>query len=183
MVHRSLTSRHNLAVANEAVGRDQNMSIKLGGLAFYFFGGARAIGDALRRGTATAKRFTPSFFSMVAVATVVWVARADNAFAQEIALTPLQASEVARGYRTEALKLKTVVNEKKETIGRVSDFILGKDGNIYAVLAIGDFTGLSGQLIAVPFRSLKLEDVSGSIVLPGASRSALEKLPVFITGQ
>jgi hypothetical protein len=105
----------------------------------------------------------------------------DRAAAQEVALTPLEATEVARGYRAEALKLKPVVNDKNETIGRINDFIFGKDGNIYAVLAVGDVVG--GHLIAIPFRSLKLDDPSGYVVLPGASRAALEKLPVFVSNK
>jgi PRC-barrel domain len=60
-----------------------------------------------------------------------------------------------------ALELKQVVNEKGETIGRINDFIFGKDGNNYVVLAVGDFTGLNGELIAIPFNSLKLDDPSG----------------------
>ena len=111
---------------------------------------------------------------------VLWI---DRAPADEIALTPLQATEIARGYRAEKLKLKPVVNEKNETLGRITDFIFSRDGNIYVVLAVGDFTGLSGHLVAVPFRSLKLDDPSGNIVLPGASRTALEKLPVFLSNR
>src|SRR6202051_5179085 len=111
------------------------------------------------------------------VAPSPWI---EHAKAQEIGLTPIQSSEVARGYRAGALELKQVVNDKGEPIGRVNDFIFGKDGNVYVVLAVGDFTGLSGHLIAIPFRSLKLDDPSGYIVLPGASRAALEKLPVYI---
>jgi hypothetical protein len=73
-----------------------------------------------------------------------------------------------------ALELKSVVNDKGEIIGRIDDFILGRDnGPVFAVLAVGDF-------VAVPFRSLKLDDPSGNIVLPGASRAALKKLPVFL---
>jgi hypothetical protein len=43
--------------------------------------------------------------------------------------------------------------------------------------------GLSGQVIAIPFRSLKLNDSSGYNVLPGASRAALETLPVFVNNK
>ena len=116
----------------------------------------------------------------VVLATVVLSLWIDHAAAQEVGLTPLETTEVAKGYRAETLRLKQVVNEKNETIGRINDFIFGKDGNIYAVLAVGDFTGLSGHLIAIPFRSLKLDDPSGYVVLPGANRAALEKLPVFM---
>ena len=76
---------------------------------------------------------------------------------------------------------ETCCQRKNETIGRINDFIFGKDGNTYAILAVGDFTGLGGHLIAVPFRNLRLDDPSGYVVLPGASRSALEKLPVFVS--
>jgi len=120
--------------------------------------------------------FLPAVF-LTAVVLSLWVHHAQG---QEVALTPMETKEVARGYRAEALKIKPVVNDKNETIGRINDFIFGKDGNIYAVLAVGDFTGLSGHLIAIPFRSLKLDDPSGYVVLPGANRAALEKLPVFM---
>src|SRR5882672_776060 len=122
-----------------------------------------------------------SFLPAVIFTTVVLYVWIGHTAAQEVALTPLQATEVARGYRAETLKLKPVVNDKNETIGRINDFIFGKDGNTYAILAVGDFTGLGGHLIAVPFRNLKLDDPSGYVVLPGASRSALEKLPVFVS--
>jgi hypothetical protein len=117
---------------------------------------------------------------LAAVFLSLWI---DRVLAQEVALTPMQATEVARGYRAQTLKLKPVVNDKNETIGRINDFIFGKDGNIYVVLAVGDFTGVGDHLIAIPFRSLKLDDPSGDIVLPGASRAALEKLPVFLGSQ
>jgi hypothetical protein len=117
---------------------------------------------------------------LTAVVPSPWI---DRAAGQEVALTPLQATEVARGYRAEALKLKPVVNDKNESIGRINDFIFGKDGNIYAVLGIGDFVGVGGHVVAIPFRSLKLDDPSGYVVLPGASRAALEKLPVFVSNR
>ena len=120
-----------------------------------------------------------AFSPAVILATVVLSLWIDHAAGQEIGLTPLETTEVAKGYRAEALKVKPVVNEKNETIGRINDFIFGKDGNIYVVLAVGDFTGLSGHLIAIPFRSLKLDDPSGYLVLPGASAAALDELPVF----
>jgi len=124
-----------------------------------------------------------SFRPAVILATVVLSLWNDRALAQEVALTPMQATEVARGYRAETLKLKPVVNDKNETIERINDFIFGKDGNIYVVLAVGDFTGVGGHLIAIPFRSLKLDDPSGDIVLPGVSRAALEKLAVFLSNR
>ena len=127
-----------------------------------------------------------SLFSLlpaVILTTVIFSVWTDHASGQEVALTPMQATELAKGYRAEALKLKPVVNDKNDTIGRITDFIFGKDGNIYVVLAVGDFTGVGGHLIAIPFRSFKLDDPGGDIVLPGASRAALEKLPVFLSNR
>jgi PRC-barrel domain protein len=121
-----------------------------------------------------------SLVSAVIFTTVVLSVRIDRGAAQEIGLTLMETTEVARGYRAETLKLKPVVNDKNETLGRINDFVFGRDGNIYVVLAAGDFTGLSGHLVAIPFRSLKLDDPSSYIVLPGATRAALEKLPVYV---
>ena len=105
---------------------------------------------------------------------------ADRATAQEVGLAPLDVKEVARGYRAEALKLKPIANEKSQVLGKISDFIFSKDGsNIFVVLAVDDFPGPGSHLIAIPFRSLKLDDPSGYLVLPGASAAALDKLPVF----
>jgi hypothetical protein len=129
------------------------------------------------------KRPRFAFVPLIVLTTVVLFLWSDHAAAQEVGLTPLEATEVARGYRAETLKLKPVVNEKNETIGRISDFIFGKDGSIFVVLSVGDFTGLSGHIVAIPFRNLKLDNPSGDIVLPGASRAALEKLPVFVSNR
>ena len=112
---------------------------------------------------------------------VVLLLPASPASVQEVALVAPDAKEVAKGYRAEELKLRSVVNDKGEIIGRIDDFIFGRDnGPIFAVLKVGDFVGLEGELVAVPFRNLKLDDSSGQIVLPGASRTALQKLPVFL---
>ena len=124
-----------------------------------------------------------SLVSAVIFTTVVLSVRIDRGAAQEIGLTLMEATEVARGYRAETLKLKPVVNDKNETLGRINDFVFGRDDNIYVVLAVGDFTGLSGHLVAIPFRSLKLDDPSSYIVLPGATRAALEKLPVYVNNR
>jgi hypothetical protein len=118
--------------------------------------------------------------SVLALA-VVFFLPPSPASAQEVTLVAPDAKEVAKGYRAEELKLRLVVNDKEEIIGRIDDFIFGRDnGPIFAVLKVGDFVGLEGELVAVPFRSLKLDDSSGKIVLPGASRAALQKLPVFL---
>jgi hypothetical protein len=104
-----------------------------------------------------------------------------RALPQKVGLATLDTKEVAIRIPRRHTKAKPVVNEKGETIGLIDDFILGRgDCNVFAILGVGDFIGSVGHLVAVPFHSLKLDDPSGSIVLPGASRAALQKLPVFL---
>ncbi len=119
--------------------------------------------------------------SVLALAVILFVLMPSRASAQEVTLVAPDAKEVAKGYRADDLKLRSVVNDKGEVIGRIDDFIFGRDnGPVFVVLSVGDFVGLGGELVAVPFKSLKLDDSSGKIVLPGASLAALRKLPVFL---
>jgi hypothetical protein len=124
-------------------------------------------------------RFRVSLLPAVLIMTALLLGM-DRVAAQEVGLAPLDVKEVARGYRAEALKLKPVANEKSQVLGKISDFVFSKDGsNIFVVLAVDDFPGPGSHLIAIPFRSIKLDDPSGYLVLPGASAAALDKLPVF----
>ena len=63
-----------------------------------------------------------SFLPAVVLTTVVLSSWTGHGAAQEIALSPLQATEVAKGYRADALKLMPVVNDKNDPIGRVQRF-------------------------------------------------------------
>lgn len=98
---------------------------------------------------------------------------------QPVELAVVDVKVVEKGYRASKLKDKTVVNEKGERIGKVDDIIIGKDGKIFAVLEVGGFLGVGDKLVAVPYESLNLEGKDGRVVLAGASREALKKLPVF----
>ena len=127
------------------------------------------------------RRLRLNRYSTMALAGVLLALAPAAASAQEVALVAPDAKEIARGYRADELKLKSVTNDKGDTIGQINDFIFGRDnGPVYAVLSVGDFDGLNGELVAVPFKSLKLNDSSGKIVVPGASLAALRKLPVFL---
>ena len=118
---------------------------------------------------------------LLAVSAVVMLSKPiDRAAAQEIGLTPLEATEVAQGYSADALKIRPVVNDKHDKIGRINDFIFGKDGNIYVVVAVDDSTGLLGHFVAIPLRRFKLDDSPDYALLPGVSRTALAKLPVYL---
>ncbi len=57
--------------------------------------------------------------------------------------------------------MKTIVNDKNETIGKINDFI-------------------KERICLAAFNGLKLDDSRGFIVLPGANSAALEKPPVYL---
>jgi sporulation protein YlmC with PRC-barrel domain len=127
------------------------------------------------------RRIRTASNSALALAGVLLALTPAAGSAQEVTLVALDAKEVAKGYRADELKLRSVVNDKGEIIGHIDDFIFGRDnGPVFVVLKVGDFVGLSGELVAVPFKSLKLDDSSGKVVLPGANLEALRKLPVFL---
>ena len=98
---------------------------------------------------------------------------------QPVELAIVDVKVVERGYRASKLKDKAVVNDQNERIGELDDIIIGKDGRSYAVLQVGGFLGVGRKLVAVPYQSLQLDDRGDKVVLPGANREALRKLPVF----
>lgn len=103
-----------------------------------------------------------------AVAVVLCCLPGQYSTAQPVVLVTLDVNEVANGYPAETLKMKTIVNDKNETIGKINDFIFSKDGRIFAVLSVGDFIGAGPRLVAVPFqqfeagRFARLHRASGS---------------------
>src|SRR5512132_1527558 len=101
---------------------------------------------------------------------------------QAVELVVVDVTTVAKGYRTSKLTGSNVVNDHDEKIGTIDDIIIGRDRVLFAVLQVGGFLGLGGRLVAVPYQSLVLDDPGGKIVLPGASRDEIKKLPEFTYG-
>jgi sporulation protein YlmC with PRC-barrel domain len=102
-----------------------------------------------------------------------------SVLSQAVELVVVDVKAVAEGYRASKLTGQDVVNDQDEEIGTIDDFIIGQDKALFAILEVGGFLGLGGHLVAVPFASLKLDDMGRKIVLPGASKAKLEKLPLF----
>lgn len=77
----------------------------------------------------------------------------------EVGLVALDVEEVAKSFSGNAVKVRSVVNDKGEAIGHIDDLIFSRDGEqLCAVLAVGDFVGLGSYLMAIPSRSLKFKD-------------------------
>lgn len=98
-----------------------------------------------------------------------------------VQLIKVDLSVVAKGYRISKLIGTTVINDKNEKIGTIDDVVADKDKKqlSFAVLQVGGFLGLGGQLVVVPYDSLVIDETGQKITLPGASKDELKKLSAF----
>ena len=86
---------------------------------------------------------------------------------------------IARGWSaTKQILGKPVYNDKNEKVGDVDDLIIAPDSaSSYAIIGVGGFLGLGERQVAVPANHLK--HTEGRIVLPGATKEALQAMPSF----
>jgi sporulation protein YlmC with PRC-barrel domain len=134
-----------------------------------------------RAGAARALRDC-SWLAAIAAPAVVAAMIASNplpVLSQAVDLVVVDVATVAKGYRASKLIGSGVVNDKDERIGTLDDIVIGADRALFAVLQVGGFLGVGGQLVAVPYQSLVLDESGSKIVLPGATKDALKKLPEF----
>src|SRR4030088_3075737 len=99
---------------------------------------------------------------------------------EPVALVKADVKTLAKGQRVSDLIGSTVVNEKDETIGTINDLIVDENHRLFAVLEVGGFLARGAHpLVAVPYEGLSIDKTLNRVVLPGASREELNKLPVF----
>lgn len=87
--------------------------------------------------------------------------------------------EVTYGWSAKRQVLgKPVYNDKNQVIGKIDDVIVAPDKAIsYAIIGAGGFLGVDRHDVAIPVSQIKLQ--GGKLVLPGASKQALEAQPNF----
>ena len=117
------------------------------------------------------------FAAMLAAAAIGVMPR--PSYAQAVELVVVDVKAVARGYRASKLNGTNVTTEKNEKVGEIDDLIIGRDRALFAIVQVGGLLGVGGHLIAVPFQSLQIDETGRKIVLPGATRDAVRKLPEY----
>jgi hypothetical protein len=117
----------------------------------------------------------------------IWAAGGQMSADEDVEIVIVDVRAVSRGMRVSALLGVTVLSEDEEEVGTIDDLIVENDrpGRIsFAILQIGGFLGIGSRLIAIEYDSLQIrrQDEELRIVLPGATRKALEALPAFEYG-
>ena len=97
---------------------------------------------------------------------------------QTVEIATVDLKTVAAGYRATEVVGTEVVNEANDTIGKIDDLLVTRDGkDPYAVLSVGGFLGMGTHLVIVRYDSLKFVDKK--IVLPGGTKDGLKMLATF----
>ena len=94
-------------------------------------------------------------------------------------LVAVDVAAVGKGLRASKLIGTAIYNDQNEKIGSVEDVIIGRDKVVFAVINVGGFLGMGGHLVAVPYNTINVDYNNGKLVLPGATKDALRKLPEF----
>ena len=94
-----------------------------------------------------------------------------------VVLAVVDVKLVALGFRISELIGKPVYNPQGQKVGHVDDFIIQRDKVLMTIINVGGFLGIGGRLIAIPYSSLQM--TPKGMVLPGASKQAVGKLPAF----
>jgi hypothetical protein len=97
---------------------------------------------------------------------------------QSVEITKVDVQKVAAGYRASKVVGSSVANDANQTIGKIDDLLVTRDGKEpYVVLSVGGFLGMGTRLVVIRYDSLKFAD--NKIVLPGGTKDGLKMLPAF----
>lgn len=101
-----------------------------------------------------------------------------------LGVTITEMEQVVLGWSAKKdLMGKTVMNDKKEKIGKIEDLIISPSGGqklpyaSIAIIGVGGFLGMGRHDVAVPTDQIKIE--GNNLVLPGATKDALKAIPQF----
>lgn len=95
-------------------------------------------------------------------------------------VTETVVGQIAYGVSVKKMLLgKLVLNEKGERVGKIDDLIVDPEKSVsYAIVGAGGFLGVGKHDVAIPAGSFKVD--GGKIVLTGATKDAVGKMPQFV---
>jgi hypothetical protein len=95
-------------------------------------------------------------------------------------ITAVDVDTLGAGLRSSRIVGSAVVNENRDTIGKIDDLIISRDSpGVFAVLSFGGFLGMGSKLVAVKFSELQPTTDNNGFVLAGATKESLKALPDF----
>jgi hypothetical protein len=116
-----------------------------------------------------------------AIATMAPIRRAAAQVAGETTLgvTVEELKLVVLGWSVKKQMLRQDVhNDKNENIGDVEDVIVSPKKTVsWALIGVGGFLGVGEKLVAIPMDQLQMQ--KGKLILKGATKDALKKMPEF----
>jgi sporulation protein YlmC with PRC-barrel domain len=124
------------------------------------------------------KRTTVLTLAMIA-AFAPTLARPQVAGSTLLGVAEAEMRQIAVGWSAKRDVLgQAVFNDRNERVGAIDDIVIAPDESVsYAILNAGGFIGVVKHDVAIPVGQLKLVD--GKLVLPGATKDALEASPAF----
>ena len=120
--------------------------------------------------------------TLMAGAAIIAAALSGPAYAQgasqTLSVMKVDPQSLATGYRTSKVVGSTVVNGANETVGTIDDLIVPANEKVpFAVLSVGGFLGMGTKYVVVPYNLFEVHDKQ--MVLPGATKESLKRLPEF----
>ena len=98
---------------------------------------------------------------------------------QSVEIAKVDVQKVAAGYRASKVIGSSVVNDANETIGKIDDLLVTRDGKEpYAVLSIGGFLGMGTHMVVVVTTASSLPTTSLCCLAGPAVEKLAERRPV-----
>jgi hypothetical protein len=117
--------------------------------------------------------------ALIAGAALAVAGSGRSARAQAVHLVVVDIQAVDHGFQVSKLLGRSVENDKDQKIGTLDDLVVTTNHALFGVLQVGAFLGLGGRLIAIPYDSLNISEDGRKIILAGASKEELGKLPEY----
>ena len=96
-----------------------------------------------------------------------------------VGVSVVESTQITMGWSVKkSLIGKTIYNEANQKVGKVDDLIISPDQSVsYVIVGAGGFIGMGRHDVAIPIA--QIEDRSGKLVMPGATKDTIKSMPAF----